>query len=185
MRIACLGWGSLVWDPRQLPIRREWFSDGPLLPIEFARKSNDGRVTLVLLEKAPEVRSLWSLMSVTELPAAKEALAEREGSTSEDKTRNTGYWSAGGNSGGLRVDAIKKWAKLVGVEAVIWTSLAGNFNGAAQANLPDQVLPHIRGLSHEQRQNAERYVRRTPKQIDTEVRRKLERELGWLPMDCG
>jgi hypothetical protein len=123
-------------------------------------------------------------MSLTELQEAKLALAEREGSTSRDKTRNIGYWSADGTSGGLGVAPIKKWAELVGVEGVIWTSLAGNLNGTYQPDLADKVLAHMRGLSHEKRQNAEWYVRRTPKQIDTEVRRKLERELGWLPMDC-
>ena len=57
MKIACLGWGSLVWRPDNLLIRSEWFSDGPFLPIEFARRSQDGRLTLVIVEKAKPVRA--------------------------------------------------------------------------------------------------------------------------------
>jgi 1-acyl-sn-glycerol-3-phosphate acyltransferase len=48
MRIAVLGWGSLIWSPGNLKIDREWHEDGPFLPIEFARVSQDGRLTLVL-----------------------------------------------------------------------------------------------------------------------------------------
>src|SRR6266849_7923688 len=79
MRIACLGWGSLIWDPQALPIQRCWFNDGPLLPIEFARHSSGDYITLVIVPEARCVRSLWALMSVPDLATARVKLAEREG----------------------------------------------------------------------------------------------------------
>lgn len=48
MAIAILGWGSLIWCPGNLRIRGPWRHDGPVLPIEFARISADGRLTLVV-----------------------------------------------------------------------------------------------------------------------------------------
>ena len=47
LRIACLGWGSLLWDPRSLPMAGPFRDDGPRLPIEFSRIARDGRATLV------------------------------------------------------------------------------------------------------------------------------------------
>ena len=187
--IACLGWGSLVWDPRALPVRSEWFADGPLLPIEFSRKSCDGRVTLVLLKKAPIVRSLWALMSVSELKAAKKALADREGMPRCDKTKNIGYWSINGineKSNGVGVESIGGWASTIGIEAVIWTALSEKGFGDEneyRSDLADKVIDYLRSLSYVKGQNAERYIRKAPRQIDTEVRRRIEREFGWLPMD--
>lgn len=51
MRIAILGWGSLIWNPNGLPIRGDWQRGGPVLPIEFSRISSDERLTLVIDEQ--------------------------------------------------------------------------------------------------------------------------------------
>jgi hypothetical protein len=182
MLIACLGWGSLVWDPRELPVRREWFADGPLLPIELARESGGGRVTFVLLSQARLVRSLWALMSISNLQAAKEALADRERLTAEPKTRDIGCWGPD-EKFGVGADLIGRWASNIGIDAAIWTNLPATFDQKYRPDLADDVISHLRSpsLTHEQRQNAEQYIRRAPKQIDTEVRRRIEQELGWLP----
>ena len=44
MNIAVIGWGSLIWSLRTLQIEPSWHTGGPMLPIEFARKSIDGSV---------------------------------------------------------------------------------------------------------------------------------------------
>src|SRR5580692_8446283 len=97
MQIACLSWGSLVWNLGDLPVRGPWFPDGPLLPIEFARMSQHGRITLVIIDEPefPHIRSFWTLLSVESLDAAKLALARREGITRRNIPRLIGAWTRG------------------------------------------------------------------------------------------
>jgi len=182
-RIACLGWGSLVWNPRQLPVGRGWFDDGPLLPIEFARESKDGRITLVLTQNAALVRSLWAIMSCTEVETAREALRSREGIPVKRSSRDIGWWSQDGQSEGLCVKEIGQWAARLTIDAVVWTALPPGFTDSRdQTPSPDLVLDHLHELSPEARQNAEEYIRRAPVQVDTDVRRRVEMEFGWSPV---
>src|SRR2546427_8381122 len=70
--------------------------DGPFLPIEFARQTSDGRLTLVLVRNQPTVplvRSLWALFSVSQLDVARQALADREGIQKERANVENGVWS--------------------------------------------------------------------------------------------
>lgn len=184
MKIACLGWGSLIWMPGSLPVRRGWFSDGPLLPIEFARESSDRRITLVLANVDHEVRTLWALMSVDALDRAKSALATREGIRESNIRYSIGHWDSESNSSnGEHAAEIGGWAKQLALDAVVWTNLQVGFKDGRNA-LPQygQVLRHLQSLSHEERGIAEEYVRKAPAQIDTEYRRSLERDLGWTPI---
>src|SRR5687767_5829807 len=54
MTILIIGWGSLIWDSRDLPLEGEWTKNGTVVPIEFSRISNDGRLTLVIDEQNGE-----------------------------------------------------------------------------------------------------------------------------------
>ena len=127
MKIACLGWGSLIWKPESLLIRREWFADGPFLPIEFARQSKDGRLTLVITNTAKPIRTLWALMATDDLEIAKKALLNREG-IPESKLNN---FIVKIKSDEITNDdiksAIKDWAINLKLDAVIWTNLPPKF----------------------------------------------------------
>ena len=183
MLIACLGWGSLISDPQKLPVRGKWFEDGPFLPIEFARKSSGGRITLVLMpHTSPLVRSLWVPMSVGNLREARKALGVRECPRSEKPESCVDYWPRGSRNRYV-ARRIGRWAKELQIDAVVWTNLRPEFNDE-EKRIPtaEEVVTYLRGLQGETRENAERYIRMTPRQIDTEYRRRIEAELGWSPL---
>ncbi len=80
MKCAVLGWGSLVWDSRELKIASEFKANGPLLPIEFCRISADGRLTLAIDETFGALCKTYSAPSALEtLDAAMDDLCAREG----------------------------------------------------------------------------------------------------------
>jgi hypothetical protein len=116
MKIAILAWGSLVWDPRELPVSGKAQKKGPTLPIEFSRVSKDKRLTLVIDEKngAP-VESLFFESADNDLDQAIAHLKDRE----ETKTDNIGFVDlVSGKVSSVAqaahpnaLDAIREWAK--------------------------------------------------------------------------
>jgi hypothetical protein len=177
--IACLGWGSLVWDPRSLPAQRQWFTDGPLVHVEFARKSKDGRITLVLEATANPVRSLWTIMDLSDLNAARKALSEREGSGLGD----IAYWSNKKQSESTLIIDLPQWTQSRGVDSVVWTALLPQFTNANDGTPTcKRIIEYLAGLTGSVRDNAERYIRMTPRQIDTKYRREIEVQLNWSPL---
>ena len=177
--IAYLAWGSLVWDPRALPIRGQWFKDGPFLPVEFARKSTDGRLTLVLVQGCALVRTLWVPCSLNDIRKACEALREREYIPKDKAAKYIRYWNGGEQKEEL-TEQISQWAGRLGISSVIWTDLPANF-GEKKDRAPtrEEVTSYLANLPYEKRKNAERYIRMAPRQIDTEYHREIELKFGW------
>ena len=181
MLIACLGWGSLVWDPCHLPVRGEWFRDGPFLPIEYARKSSNGRMTLVLVpDTFSLLPSLWAKMSVTSIKNAREALRKREDVPKKNADKHIAHWSKDNWTQDIN-QRVGSWAERQGLDAVVWTNLPPKFNDKEVVPSVEEIVTHLNLLPHEKRKNAEHYVRMTPRQINTEYRRVIEARLGWTP----
>lgn len=187
MKIACLGWGSLIWRPESLLIRREWFMDGPFLPIEFVRQSKDGRLTLVIYENAKPIRTLWALMATDDLEEAKQSLKVRENILDKNfKSHIAAVTKDEKISNDIIKTIIQEWAKKMDLDAVIWTNLPPKFN-KKDNDIPnlEEAIKYLKSLDIDinTRKTAEEYIRKAPKQIDTEYRRKFESEFGWSFID--
>jgi hypothetical protein len=175
MTIACLGWGSLIWKPEELMIQNEWFKDGPLIPIEFVRQSDNGRITLVIDVASKPVRTLWALMTTDDLGAAVESLRKREGTSKA----NIHTIKSDEQTTDIIKATVQKWLLTKNMDAAIWTGLKCRFNGNAIRPTIEQVIEHLSKLDYNVWKMAEEYVCKAPKQIDTEYRRQIEKELGW------
>jgi len=178
MTIACLAWGSLVWDPRELPIEGDWLLDGPELEVEFLRQSENGRITLVLAPSAVTVTSLWVKLSTNDLTSGVKSLAEREGINSHNESKYIGHWSVGEQEPTL-IHGLPAWALSNAIAHVIWTSLPPKFNGQLISATSQQIVKYLESLAGETRERAEQYIRMTPKQIQTKYRRDIEGHLNW------
>lgn len=172
MRIACLGWGSLVWDPRTLPVT-DWYEDGPLLPVEFTRVSGNGRVTLVLDHEATPVQALWTELKVGTLDEAVEALKVREDVPS---AKSIGRWP-GSDEYPFTAD-IAQWASRRSVDCVVWTALKVGFKDSRGTRPTlEQLVAHTATLSPEAKAVALEYLEKAPVQIQTAYRPTLTRVL--------
>lgn len=177
MRIACIGWGSLVWSPGVLRCKGEWQLDGPRLPLEFARTSKDGRLTLVLTDGAAAVQSLWTELDYADPESAKAALQGREATG----PLSVGLWPGPAPRYALGAADIAAWAQGKALDAVVWTALPPKFAGVDR-KAPDSAqaaVDYLRGLDAAAAAKAREYVQEAPSQIRTAFRAAFEEQLGW------
>lgn len=180
--IVCLGWGSLIWRPGSLPTINGWHADGPDLPVEFARQSRDGRITLVIEPSAERTPVLWTWLEVRTVDAARKALADREDVCLSRYPHSIGHWSLDGASRHQESAGIGKWAKAKGVNAVVWTELKPRFNNKLATPTCEEVVGYLRSLEGPKRTKAEEYVRKAPLQIRTDYREAIKLALGWTAL---
>lgn len=180
MKIACLGWGSLIWRNDGLLCDGRWRKDGPLLPVEFSRMSKGGEVTLVILNSVPAVPVLWSIMDVPTLPAAAENLRIREGRT---RSEWIGSWSRETRSAATHPETIAAWAEQHDISGVVWTALPPKW-GEDVGRVPTlpQIPGYLSALDDARRGLARRYILEAPRQITTPFRPAL---MAWAEADEG
>ncbi|HHI0756360.1 TPA: hypothetical protein ACP4R6_005361, partial [Klebsiella pneumoniae] len=148
------------------------------ISVEFARQSLDGRITLVLVETDRLVPSLWAIMESVDLTSSIEALRCREGIPIKNIEKHVCRWSAGQPSPKL-IPGLSEWADTNNVDHVVWTGLPPKFNGKEILPTAEKIVKYLEQLSGEQRDRAEQYIRRAPRQIDTMYRRIIESSLQW------
>lgn len=185
--IACIGWGSLVWDPRTLPCAEDWRDDGPLLPVEFARESGDKpetrRITLVICGGTQPLPTCWTQLLVDNIMVARQALAFREYEKASPQwtEKYIGYCDLEtGVLCGREAANIAGWAASRGLRGAVWTDLPCGFRDTRET-MPsvDEVITYLRCLDGPARKGAEEYVRKAPAQVDTPYRQRIVEELGW------
>lgn len=183
MRIAILGWGSLVWDRRDLALGGPFRPGGPQLPLEFSRISRDGRLTLVIDEDRGTPSTTYVAPSVhSDLDQAIDNLYRRENMPgadgvgfvdTHDRTRGDTAWERHPRA----VITIENWAIRTGYRAVIWTALASNFHEPDKAGAPfsvENAIGYLAALPGESRDGALDYFRKAPPEIQCPLRRAVE-----------
>jgi hypothetical protein len=179
MKIAILGWGSLIWNPRDLPISGKWQQDGPVLPIEFSRISDNGRLTLVIDERhGVDVPTRYALSPRLSLGEAVADLQRREGCPPE----NIGFVEVVGRRLSPRAaerhptacERIQAWATEKGFDAVVWTALGRRFKDRINVPFsPAAAVRYLQGLPAPQKESALEYIRNAPPEVMTPVRQAV------------
>jgi hypothetical protein len=181
MKIAILGWGSLIWDSGDLHLASNWLEGGPILPIEFSRISDDGRLTLVIDEQhGVNVPACYAHSSLNDLDKAIADLQQRERTPRPDRI---GFIDIAGDRASERArtkhptscERVQSWAAShKGFDAVVWTAIEPRFR--EKTGLPFSVgaaVDYLGGLREPRRTLALAYMRKAPPNVLTPVRQKV------------
>jgi hypothetical protein len=182
MKIAILGWGSLIWDPRDLQLATAFEPTGPSLPIEFCRISKNLRLTLIIDETFGTLCQTYAATcACNTLDDAVENLARREGMSG---TADVGYADLTSQERGRAatrrhphaVESIDDWALHAGYDAAIWTALDSHFED--RTSEPFSVNAAMRFLENLEQHDGQAfaraldYIRRAPGATQTPVRER-------------
>jgi hypothetical protein len=176
MKIAILGWGSLLWDECQSFDKQHfpWTYDGPELKLEFSRISStrNGALTLVIdnhqgvdnEDLLPTTTVAWCLSKRTTLEDAVCDLRCREGTIIKNIGQPSNY-----------TPGIAAWAKAKSIDAVIWTALESNFQKEMSKGFSvNNAIEYLRALPPNGKAKAAEYVWRAPSFVKTRLRDALQ-----------
>ena len=166
MKIAILGWGSLLWDEYAEFDKEhdDWQLEGPSLTLEFSRVSQtrNGALTLVLdVQNGKSCKVAYTFSKRKNPDDAICDLRCREGTT----LKNIGFYFADGSRKQSREDealkSIQGWVSKGKIDVVIWTDLANNFQEESKCKKPfsiEAALCHIQALDTQGKAKAAEYV---------------------------
>jgi hypothetical protein len=184
MKVAILGWGSLLWDRRAEfdEYHEAWQLDGPSLKLEFSRISRCRRNSLTLVVDYRNGSPCQVAYALSKRDNPDDAICDlrcREGTV----RKKIGFYFADGPRKQPKDDepwkTVRNWASEKGMDVVIWTNLASNFKeeskiiGYKPFSL-EAAVSYIQALSAEEKAKAAEYVWRAPDFIDTALRRALQ-----------
>ncbi|MFN3969281.1 hypothetical protein [Flavobacterium sp.] len=188
---AILAWGSLTWDPRELDYNKSlgWVYDGPILPIEFARISKDGNLTIVITENGTPVKTFYTFAKTnSSFEEVFENLRIREGKCNR---KDIGFYKAETDTFHSEdfpfKEEIRNWSKKKKIKNIIWTNLPEKWEYKDENHEtifvnPNDRIDYLKSLTGEKKELAETYIRKTPIEIQTNYRKLIELELQWLPI---
>ncbi len=179
MKIAILGWGSLIWELGEIPLNGSWQNGGPRLPIEFSRvsESRAGALTLVIDSvNGKDVPTLFAISRRIELADAICDLRNRE----KTVVKRIGFVNLVDGSQRCNVypessNVIRAWACCQTFDAVIWTDLPSNFKEKVYAQFSvDEAVRYLHSLPEDGAKEARIYIQKAPQEINTPLRRALK-----------
>lgn len=172
----------MIWQPEELGYDKKlgWIKEGPYLPLEFSRISENGRLTLVIDKNAQKVKTLYSISLYNELDDAISNLAVREKCFENKIGRYLKYNEDSYPKEFPFNKDIKEWINTTDFDAVIWTNLSKKFKDKIGLNHnPENVIDYLQSLPQEVKDIAEEYIKKAPCQINTSLRKEIEDKLGW------
>ena len=178
LRIAILGWGSLLWDKHSEFDRHhcDWQPDGPVLPLEFSHVSASRERALTLVIDPDHGTECQVAYAVSTRRCPEDAIADlrsREGTV----MKRIEFLFANGNR---RCEpdvpgAISPWARRKKFDVVVWTGLCSNFRKKTGKSFTvEAAIEHLQGLPTEGKAIAATYVWRALLFIRTQLRECLE-----------
>ena len=191
MRIAFIAWGSVVWNPRDLSYHETWVPSKLELPVEFSRKSMDGRLTLVVDFDAGTRLPMYVARSTrTEMQDAIADLRDRE----QTIHARIGWFvkSTGDKSSARQHDSkldhaahdyvvplVKTWLDTTDYDAAVWTALSANYEKRLGTRFSvAKAVDHLLGLTGTERRLAYDYISRAPDLIQTSLRKQWNGHSG-------
>ena len=160
------------------------------IPIEFARISDDGRLTIVVHSGSRRIATYSVEADHEAVGTARENLRLREGPV-RCETLARDEWIASVDTSGERrgmigpvdVDAVREWLRAKGYGSAIWTAIPPRLShprhGSIRVLTVEAVVDYLRSLAPELQMKTRDYFRSVPSDIQTQLRRGIERSMGW------